>query len=178
MTQSGHRIWEKGRHIVGVAEEPLMDSVRLNRWLTLGANIGVLIGIMLLLVELDQNRDMMRAQTRHQLAMGLVELQIATGTNQQLVGLLDRADSGDELTIAEQRQVGYRLNALIRYWENVHYQYRQDLYDEVEFHWQREAWRKSFENGRAITSYWCRNRLLYSPEFAAELDSLLPTNSC
>ena len=62
-----------------------MDSVRLNRWLTLGANIGVLIGIMLLLVELDQNRDMMRAQTRHQLAMGLVELQIATGTNQQRV---------------------------------------------------------------------------------------------
>ena len=171
-------MWEKGRHIVGVAEEPLMDSVRLNRWLTLGANIGVLIGIMLLLVELDQNRDMMRAQTRHQLAMGLVELQIATGTNQQLVGLLDRADSGEELTIAEQRQVGYRFNALIRYWENVHYQYRQDLYDEVEFHWQREAWRKSFENGRAITSYWCRNRLLYSPEFAAEIDSLLPTNSC
>ena len=178
MTQSGHSIWEKGRLIVGVAEELLMDSVRLNRWLTLGANLGVLIGIILLLVELDQNRDMMRAQTRHQLAMGLVELQIATGTNQQLVGLLDRADSGDELTNAEQRQVGYRFNALIRYWENVHYQYRQDLYDEVEFHWQREAWRKSFENRLAITNYWCRNRLLYSPEFAAELDSLLPTNSC
>ena len=178
MTQSGHSVWAKGRLIVGVAEESLMDSVRLNRWLTLGANLGVLIGIILLLVELDQNRDMMRAQTRHQLAMGLVELQIATGTNQQLVELLDRADSGEELTNAEQRQVGYRFNALIRYWENVHYQYRQDLYDEMEFAAQKEAWRKSFEDSPAITSYWCRMRLMYSPEFMAELDSLLPTNTC
>ena len=36
------------------------DSV--NRWLTLGANLGVLIGIILLLVELDQNATMMEAQ--------------------------------------------------------------------------------------------------------------------
>ena len=34
----------------------------LNRWLTLGANIGVLIGIILILVELNQNADLMRAQ--------------------------------------------------------------------------------------------------------------------
>ena len=99
-----------------------MDSDQLNRWLTLGANLGVLVGIVLLLVELDQNRDMMRAQTRHQLATALVELQIETGTNQQLVELLQRADDGEELTSAERRQVGYRFNALIRYWENVHYQ--------------------------------------------------------
>ncbi len=36
------------------------DSV--NRWLTLGANIGVLAGIILILIELDQNADLMRAQ--------------------------------------------------------------------------------------------------------------------
>ncbi len=155
-----------------------MDSNRLNRWLTLGANVGVLIGLGLVSYELVQNRELMRAQTRDQIATALVGLQIETGTDQQLVELLQRADDGEELTKAEQRQIEYRFNALIRYWENVHYQYRQDLYDEVEFHWQREAWRKTFENGRAILSYWCSNRLLYSPEFAAELDSLLPTNSC
>ncbi len=155
-----------------------MDSDRLNRWLTLGANLGVLVGIVLLWVELVQNRDMMRAQTRDQIATALVELQIETGTNRQLVELLYRADSGEELTGADLRQIGYRFNALIRYWENVHYQYRQDLYDEVEFESQREAWRWTFENGPAITSYWCRMRLLYSPELVAELDRLLPKNSC
>ena len=39
-----------------------MDSGRLNSWLTLGANIGVLIGIILILIELNQNADLMRAQ--------------------------------------------------------------------------------------------------------------------
>ena len=155
-----------------------MDSDQLNRWLTLGANLGVLVGIVLLLVELDQNRDMMRAQTRHQLATALVELQIETGTNQQLVELLQRADDGEELTSAERRQVGYRYNALIRYWENVHYQYRQDLYDEVEFESQKKAWRRTFEDVPSITRYWCNASSMYSPEFAAELDSLLPESSC
>jgi hypothetical protein len=40
----------------------MVDSDRLNRWLTLGANIGVLVGIVLLLIELDQNSDLLRAQ--------------------------------------------------------------------------------------------------------------------
>ena len=39
-----------------------MNSDRLNRWLTLGANLGVLVGIILILAELNQNSDLMRAQ--------------------------------------------------------------------------------------------------------------------
>jgi len=39
-----------------------LKSDRLSRWLTLGANIGVLIGIVLILMELDQNAELMRAQ--------------------------------------------------------------------------------------------------------------------
>jgi hypothetical protein len=39
-----------------------MDSDRLNRWLSLGANIGVLIGIIFLAVEIRQNSDLARLQ--------------------------------------------------------------------------------------------------------------------
>ena len=39
-----------------------MESDKVNRWLTLGANIGVLVGIILILIELNQNSDLMRAQ--------------------------------------------------------------------------------------------------------------------
>ena len=39
-----------------------MESDRLNRWLTLGANIGVLVGLVVLIVEIGQNTEMMRAQ--------------------------------------------------------------------------------------------------------------------
>ncbi len=39
-----------------------MDTDELNKWLTLGANVGVLIGLILLIVEIRQNTDMMRAE--------------------------------------------------------------------------------------------------------------------
>ena len=50
-----------------------MDADRLNRWLTLGANLGVLIGIALILVELNQNADLMRAQMTQARADNILE---------------------------------------------------------------------------------------------------------
>ncbi len=39
-----------------------MNSDNVNKWLTLSANIGVVFGLILLLVELDQNSDLLRSQ--------------------------------------------------------------------------------------------------------------------
>ena len=39
-----------------------MSAESINKWLSLGANIGVVIGLILLLVEIDQNSDLDRAQ--------------------------------------------------------------------------------------------------------------------
>ena len=155
-----------------------MDSDRLTRWLTVGANVGVLIGIILLIVELNQNRDMMRAQTRHELAMGIVDLLQIPASNEQLADLMYRVNSGEEVTPRELYQFQMRTNALLRYWENVHYQYRVGLYDETEFGKQREAWKASFAKSSPSVQYWCQVRSLYSPEFASEMDNLLANNSC
>lgn len=152
-----------------------MASANITRWLTLGANIGVVIGIALVLVELDQNRDMMRAQTRNELAMGIVDLLQVPASNAQLADVLYRAHAGEALTPAELFQFKMRTNALFRYWENVHYQYRVGLYDEIEFSKQRSAWEASIINSRLGQEYWCQVRLLYSPEFMAELDKLIPS---
>ena len=50
-----------------------MESDRINRWLTLGANIGVLIGIVVLTIEIAQNTDMMRAQMAQERANQIVQ---------------------------------------------------------------------------------------------------------
>lgn len=39
-----------------------LKSDRISRWLSLGANFGVLVGLVLLIVEIQQNTDMMRAE--------------------------------------------------------------------------------------------------------------------
>jgi len=143
--------------------------------LTLGANVAVLAGIVLLIVELNQNREQTRAQTRHELAMGIVDLLQTPATNPQLADVLYRAKAGQPLTPAEQFQFELRTNALFRYWEDVHYQYRMGLYDDVEFRRQRDAWQASIAASPQGQAYWCRVRQLYSPEFMAEMDGLLDT---
>jgi hypothetical protein len=39
-----------------------MKSSKLDRWLTVGTNISVLIGIVLLIVEINQNNELVRIQ--------------------------------------------------------------------------------------------------------------------
>jgi hypothetical protein len=155
-----------------------LNSDRLNRWLTLGANIGVLIGIILLLVELAQNREMMRAQTRHEMAMGIVDMQHAVAENEQLADIMHRSSVGEKLTPTERLRHRHRLNALLRYWEDVHYQYRLGLYDEPEFSSQREAWRGAFLSNNHLREYWCETKGRYSEKFRLELDALMPDNIC
>jgi hypothetical protein len=155
-----------------------MDSDRLNRWLTLGANLGVLVGIILLIVELDQNREMMKSQTRNDLAMGIVGIQRGISENNQLADVIARAEAGETLTPSETVQFSTRSFAMYRYWENVHYQYRVGLYDEVEYSKQKDSWYGYMNANKANVQIWCNSRDIFSPAFAAEVDSLLKKYQC
>ena len=155
-----------------------MKSDRLTRWITIGANLGVMIGLLLLIAELAQNRDMMRAQIRHELAMGIVNILQTPANNDQLADVLFRGISGEELTPTELYQFELRTNALFRYWEDVHYQYRAGLYDDTEFERQRDAWKASLARSHLGVDYWCTVRLQYSPEFVQEIDSMLLDGRC
>ena len=155
-----------------------MKAKRVNRWLTLGANFGVLIGIILLLVELRQNSTMMRAQTRHAVSQGIVDLMGLSASNGQLASVLRRADSGEELTPDEHLQYLHRSIALFRYLENLHYQYRQGLFDEAEFSTQRVAWTWYLNSSKAAVNAWCVLRPSVSPEFRSEIDGVLEKYKC
>ena len=87
----------------------------------------------------------------------------------QLASVLRRGYAGEPLTPDEEFQFRLRSNALLRYWEDVHYQQRHGLYDEVEFTQHRAAWKEAFANSVGLVKYWREVRGLYSPLFAAEL---------
>lgn len=155
-----------------------MTADTLNRWLTLVANIGVLIGIVLLLMELNQNELNMRAQTRTDLSNGIIEILHVSASNPQLASLIRRADDGEELSADELQQYRHRSYALFRYLENIHYQYRLGLYEENEFSAQRNAWGSYLNRSSAAQAAWCNYRLTVSPEFRAEVDGLLQRSTC
>jgi hypothetical protein len=156
-----------------------MKKLDLGQTLQLLGSAGVIVGILLLVFELNQNRDMIRAQTRNELSSNLVELAIADSTDLALADVLSRGlNDGEQGTPAEQWIVMRRANAWFRYWENVHYQGRIGTYDEVEFSKQLEAIRSALAIRAGLVKYWCGARESYSPEFAAEIDAMLTTHRC
>jgi hypothetical protein len=155
-----------------------MSKERLIESIALGANCVTILGLIMVIVQLQQNRALMRAQVRHELATTIVDLLNTSANNSQLASVLRRGSLGEELTADEQFQFRLRSNALLRYWEDVHYQYRLGLYDEVEYSRQKAAWKATFASSIGFVSYWCEVRTLYSPLFASEIDGLLPPQSC
>jgi hypothetical protein len=155
-----------------------MSKDRLIESIALTANCVTILGLLLVIFQLGQNRTLMRAQVRHELASTIVDLLNSSANNSELASVIRRAGLGEKLTADEQFQFRLRSNALLRYWEDVHYQYRLGLYDEVEYSRQKAAWKASFASSIGFVNYWCEVRTLYSPLFASEIDRLLPSQSC
>jgi len=151
-----------------------MSKDRLIQSIALTANCVTILGLLLVILQLRQNRTLMRAQVRHELASTIVDLLNTSANNSQLASVIRRAGVGEQLTADEQFQFQLRSNALLRYWEDVHYQYRLGLYDEIEYERQKAAWKATFANSAGFVRYWSEVRTLYSPRFAAEIDGLLP----
>ncbi len=69
LTQGGHRINQASKSILSFLVATL-DTNRVNHWLTLAANFGVIVGIAFLVLEIRQNSDIATAQVRLDYAAG------------------------------------------------------------------------------------------------------------
>ena len=89
-----------------------------------------------------------------------------------------KADAGELLTTVETVQFRNQQVAMHRSWENVHYQYRNGLYDEAEFASHKKVWAVIMNGKPARLSFWCERRQTYSPEYRAELEGMLEDLDC
>jgi hypothetical protein len=155
-----------------------MTSEKLTRWLAIGGNAAVVVGLLLLVYELNQTRELTQAQMRSEISRGIYDLLAMTANNEQLADLMARADGGAPLTDAEYFQYASRTRAMFRYFENVHYQYRVGLYDDSEFERQKIAWGNYMNRSARASEIWCEYQHVVSEEFAAELNTLLDGDPC
>lgn len=155
-----------------------MNTEKFNHWLSVFSSIGIIIGLILVTIELSQNRDMMKSQTRNELARGVNELLASWYENPELLETIVKANRGEPLTDTEQLAETLRSEAAFRLWENVHYQYRQGLYEEVEFSGHLQTMHRVIEAQPSLVRYWCINRDMYSIPFAVEIDNIMAGSSC
>lgn len=82
-----------------------MDSDRLSRWLTLGANIGVLIGLLLVVFEIRQNSDLMRLQFINDDLLLTAESEIPTLGDNPAEVIMKSFESPEDMTYADFRRM-------------------------------------------------------------------------
>jgi len=135
-----------------------MDSDKLNKWLSLVANVGVIAGIVFLAIEIRQNSDVVRAQTRAQLTEQVMDLFSVNMNDQEYASVLMRGNNVEELSPVEQYQYYRHRSAWVNHWRNVVYQYEMGMYDESEFVDQISTIRAHMEIFPGLKVHWCDNR--------------------
>ena len=100
-------------------ESPVQPADRLNRWLTLAANIGVLLGLFVLIIEVRQNAQLTRAvlETEKNDQLALIELSLSTPAVAEAWTKAIRAP--ETLTDAEVRMVESHMVAALLQWDNM-----------------------------------------------------------
>ena len=102
---------------------------KLNDWLTLIANFAVLLGILVVVFELQQTQILMQAEAgtmRSELAIETQELDIEI----RYRAITEKIISGTPLTEEEESNLERRWRHYLRYWENMHYQWELGILDE------------------------------------------------
>jgi molybdate transport system substrate-binding protein len=151
-----------------------VSASKINQWLTLVANLAVIAGIVFLALELNQNSRMMQTQTRNAITESILNFQF----NAEASGLRAIARKASEdvanLTAEESGQLAQLYVSNLRLWENIHYQYRNGVFDEEEFAAERNSWRALGERTPLLRGAYCQLKRAgsLSPAFVAEMDKL------
>ena len=74
--------------------ERKMKKIDLGQTIGIVANVGVIAGLLLLAFELNQNREITEAQTRHQVSQSMVDQFFGYGGQRRLGGGSDSGPDG------------------------------------------------------------------------------------
>ena len=137
----------------------------------MAANLGVIAGIIFLALEVNQNNLLMESQTRANIASQISNQLYQSAESDYLE--IFTSENFDGLTQLEITRRNRYLQSNLRMWENIHYQYRNGLYDESEFIKEREVWRNAVNGNMRFIICNSQTSNLFSEEFFSELESLL-----
>ena len=143
-----------------------MNIDSLNKWLSLTANLGVIVGIFFVVVEINQNNDLLAAQERFN---RLEVVRGATALNLQDTHISDSlAIPATDRTDSQRRTVNTFLDYLIL---GLEWTYSELSEDELPI----ERWRARL-GGNDFIRYWELTKYSYDPEFVEFIEQQIIGN--
>ena len=151
-----------------------MKKIDLGQVLQLAANIAVVAGIAFLGYELVQNRQITRAQLRHDLAESVISQSLWLLENERMAEIV----MTDDCVVTECSDLEYEkarqwIAVRFRHWEDLHYQYRVGLFDDSEYLPRREGLKRVWLPNPFLQEWWSENKSNFSRDFAAEIDLMI-----
>ena len=110
-----------------------MQIEGLNRWLALGANIGVVIGIAFLVVEINQNTTATRIAARDSATQGHIDYMAHVLDSSVLAPATAKAFANQELSYLETHQLILFHEIRWRHYERVYYQHQNGVISDQEW---------------------------------------------
>lgn len=140
-----------------------MKKIDVGRTLHTLANLGVIVGIVFLAVELNQNNQLLRNEARYNLQLSRSGELDDLWRNPELSDLMAKAREGGALTDGEQRRLrSFILSRFVR-WEWYYEQYREGFVEQSNL--PVEAWRIMLANNPWATKYFDEYKRVFSPDF-------------
>jgi hypothetical protein len=150
-----------------------MDTESLSRWLSIGANFGVLVGIAFLAIEIQQNTEMTRAQITQSRADAAISVADMAVNSDYIPAIYVKIQNGESLSEEDAFRYTVWLRATLRNQDNNIQQYDQGLLGE---HIPRSAAgvvRGVIKNNPVGRDYWARGKTSYSDAYIAFVEAIL-----
>lgn len=141
-------------------------------WMNLSASIAVILGIVFLGLEIRQNTEMMKSQTRDSISEKQMMFSEWVATESDLALAISKANAGQAMTPAEGVQYAYFLAGVWREWENSYYQFQEGLFERDEFEPRMNRWHDMMRT-KLVRDSWVATRMNYSPGFREEVDRIV-----
>lgn len=142
-----------------------MDIDRLNRWMILAANIGVLAGIVFLGFELRQNTVITRLEAANKFQNSFSEIEFFIAQNPEFAALLVKGREGEDLSGAAQFRLTVFYGNVLRTWQNVHLQFLSGTLDKDIWEGSRARFKQVLDEDRGLHVHWRGNKSHFSPAF-------------
>ena len=142
-----------------------MDSDRLNRWLTLIANLAVVAGILFLAVELRQNNVLLQAEARSNRTANVQQFNEMM-VDPSIASLVIAAADPNSMSAVDSLRYSRFMRWMFISWEAEYLDYQSGLSDWINI----EGYKNSFRWVPGLRDEWDQVRDRRNPEFADFLD--------
>ena len=147
-----------------------MNSSKVNEWLTLIANVAVVGGIIFLAIEISQNNELLRSESRQALIANDVA---SLAANFQNADVFAKLVSDSEMSAEDQLRLSFMFALDLRNREFEYFQYINELLDEQTWLAYRHVILINHSTGLGRTWWDEIGRGIVDPDFAMLVDELL-----